>query len=329
MRNPPVSPPLVAVAHGSRDPRAAAVVTELIDRVRAARPGLDARAAYLDHTAPSVADVLGTHAARGDRPVVLPLLLTAAYHSKIDLPGVLDRVHAGHPGFAYRYGDPLGPHPALLTALERRLADAGIVRPDPDTAVVLTAAGSSDPAANATVEGLAAHWAADARQRGPGWHSVVPAYASAAAPDTGRAVAGRRAAGARRTVVACYFLAPGLFADRVRDAAHTAGAHAVSPVLGACPELVDVVLARYDAARRLGERCASVEGGGVDRAGERVGQLDLLPERNLDVPPVHTTRRLGEQRHEPFTTIDEQIGGHISDRVTPELLHPIGLRIMR
>src|SRR5258707_12877427 len=56
-------PPLVAVAHGTADPRAAAALTDLmaVVRARARRAGLEGlqvRAAYLGHALPSVADVL-------------------------------------------------------------------------------------------------------------------------------------------------------------------------------------------------------------------------------------------------------------------------------
>lgn len=255
MRNPPVTmpaptpPPLVAVAHGSRDPRAAQVVTELLDRVRALRPDLPVHGAFLDHMAPSPAQVLDRLAGDGaTSAVVLPLLLTPAYHSKIDLPGVLRRVRTDRPELSVRYGDTLGPHPALLDVLRTRLAEAGVPEPDPSTAVVLTSAGSSDSTANATIIGIAARWAADARTDGPGWHSVVPAYASAAAPDPATAVADRFAAGARRVVVASYFLAPGYFADQVAEAAYDAGAEAVTPVLGADEALAELILSRYDAA---------------------------------------------------------------------------------
>lgn len=250
MRNPPVTPPpLVAVAHGSRDPRAAQVVTELLDRVRRLRPDLPVHGSFLDHMAPSPAQVLDRLADDdAGTAVVLPLLLTAAYHSKIDLPGVLRRVRAERPELSVRYGDTLGPHPALLTVLRDRLAEAGVTDPDPETAVVLTSAGSSDTTANATIIGMAARWAADARTNGPGWHSVVPAYASAASPDPATAVAGRYAAGARRVVVASYFLAPGFFADQVAEAAYGAGATAVSPVLGPADALAGLILDRYDAS---------------------------------------------------------------------------------
>src|ERR1700722_14368144 len=88
-------PPLVAVAHGSKDPRAAATVSELLDVVaaRAADESgdrVDGRAAFLDHCAPSLPQVLS--ALDGDRIrscIVVPLLLTAAYHSKSDIPAQL------------------------------------------------------------------------------------------------------------------------------------------------------------------------------------------------------------------------------------------------
>ena len=57
------------------------------------------------------------------RFVVCGLLLTAAYHSKADIPGVLREVHSAQPRLAVSYGQPLGPHPLLLRALEGRLAE--------------------------------------------------------------------------------------------------------------------------------------------------------------------------------------------------------------
>lgn len=253
-------PPLVAVAHGSRDPRAAETVERLISRVRAhaaARGlgGLPVRTAYLGHAAPSAVQVLGSLPA--GPVVVLPLLLTAAYHSRTDLPAVLRAAaarRAGRPGAGLEisYGGPLGPHPLLIAALERRLAEAGVPA-DPGTSVVLAAAGSSDPGARATIARLAARWqaAGDEGERGAGevgWRDVVPSYASAASPAPAEAVAALRAAGARRVVVASYLLAPGRFADRIRGQAAAAGAVAVSGVLGDAPELADVVLTRYAAA---------------------------------------------------------------------------------
>lgn len=249
MRHPRLIP-LVAVAHGSRDPRAAATVTGLLAAVtaRASRrglPALDVRAAFLDHCAPSLPQVLGS--VDNGPAAVVPLLLTAAYHSKADIPAQLAAAAAATPGLEVASAGTLGPHPLLTAALERRLRDAGVAVDDAGvratTSVVLAAAGSSDPAANATIAALAARWAFER-----GWRAVVPAYASAAGPRPAEAVLALRDGGAARVVVATYLLAPGYFADKIRTAALGAGAAAVSGVLGAAPEVADVVLDRYLAA---------------------------------------------------------------------------------
>ena len=257
-----MAPPLVAVAHGSRDPRAAATVGALLDLVcrRAAGagfPGLDVRAAYLGHAAPTLGQALG---ALDGEAVVLPLLLTAAYHSKTDIPKALHEARSTQPRLDISYGRPLGPHPLLLRALDRRLAEAlqdagaqtagqdagredtsaGEAVPAGETAVVMAAAGSSDPAANAVISDLAARW-----QSARGWRAVVPAYASAASPTPPQAVAAARRAGARRVLVASYLLSPGIFADQIRGDCLAAGATVVSAVLGAAAEVADVVLGRY------------------------------------------------------------------------------------
>jgi sirohydrochlorin ferrochelatase len=219
---------------------------------RAGLHGLPVQAAFLGHALPSVRDVL--EALCEERPpgpararravVVLPLLLTAAYHSDTDLPAMLREAASRFPRLRIGYGDPLGPHPSLLAALQRRLAEAGTGTaadaPVGDTAVVLAAAGSSRPAAKAAVAQVAAAW-----QSAQGWRAVIPAFASAASPTPAEAVTRLRLAGAQRVVVASYLLAPGHFADRVREASLAAGADAVSAALGAAPEVADVILERY------------------------------------------------------------------------------------
>jgi sirohydrochlorin ferrochelatase len=248
-----VGVPLIAVAHGSRDPRAAATVASLLSLVRtraAARglAGLDVRGAFLDHAAPSLRQVVSGVAESHDECVVVPLLLTAAYHSKTDIPAQVMSISAGLFGLDVHYAGTLGPHPLLLAALERRLAEAGVALSPArrsSTSVVLAAAGSSDPAANATIAALAARW-----QAAGGWRAVVPAYASAAGPRPDEAVRALRAADPDGQVaVATYLLAPGHFADKVRDGALRAGASGVCAPLGASWEVADVILDRYESGR--------------------------------------------------------------------------------
>jgi sirohydrochlorin ferrochelatase len=224
---------LLLVAHGSRDPRAAVVAQEVAAAVGLRVPDLAAEAAFLELAEPDPPSALDELALRQVRTVtVLPFLLSHAYHSKIDLPGVAAAARTR--GLRVRTGAVLGPHGLLLDAVERRLVDTDTAY----DALVLAAAGSTDPDANASVEGVAA--ALSERLRVP----VVAGYASAAKPTVSEAVRQSYASGAKLVAVATYLLAPGFFADSVRDSALSAGAVAVSEPLGPAPEIVQLVIER-------------------------------------------------------------------------------------
>ncbi|MFE7634688.1 sirohydrochlorin chelatase [Kitasatospora sp. NPDC057518] len=236
-------PALLLIAHGSRDPRHAATVAALVEEVRAQRPGTEVATAYLDHCAPRIPKVVGRLA----DAVAVPLLLNRAFHAKHDIPAALRAV-----GDRLPVADVLGPSPLLLAALDRRLAEAGLAVGSPAararTGVVLAAAGSSDPAADAATRAVAAEW-----RRTRGWAAVEVAYASAAGPRVPDALAALRTAGAERTAVAPYLLAPGLLPDRIAAAAEDAGADLVADVLGPSPELAALLLHRYDQARHAAD----------------------------------------------------------------------------
>ncbi|MEU8466241.1 sirohydrochlorin chelatase [Streptomyces sp. NPDC029003] len=234
---------LLLVAHGSRDPRHARTVRALTRGIRSTRPGLRVRTAFLDFDAPCVPEELERAARDGIRSVVVqPLLLTRAFHAKTDLPGVLRQAP---PALAVYQAPVLGPDPLLTAALERRLYGAGLAPGErAGTGVVLAAAGSGDPEAAETLAALARHW-----QHTAGWYAVRPAAASGG-PRTEDVVRALRAEGARRVAVAPYVLAPGRLPDRIAAGARAAGADVLAPVLGAAPELVRLVLRRYDRAAR-------------------------------------------------------------------------------
>jgi sirohydrochlorin ferrochelatase len=221
-------PALVAVAHGTRDERGTAAVRALLDQVRTMRPELPVIESYVEITPPSLAAVL----TRLDRTaVVVPLLLGAGYHAKIDVPRAIAKTSAQAVAAAA-----LGPHSLLVDALLDRLSEAGWQ--DGDT-LVLAAAGSSDPAgrsdARLTAQVLA--------ERVGAW--VTTAYLSAARPTLAEAVEAIRRTSTpdRRIAVAPYLLAPGYFYDQVTEVA----ADVVAAPLGAHPAVAQLVLHRYDA----------------------------------------------------------------------------------
>ncbi|SEG81538.1 Sirohydrochlorin ferrochelatase [Thermomonospora echinospora] len=128
------------------------------------------------------------------------------------------------------------PRPARPGIAGASLAGMGLAGVD---AVVLGAAGSSDPAGVADVR--AAARLLTRRLRRPVRHGFV----AAGEPGLAEAVARLREHGAERVAVAAYLLAPGFFHDRMSGA----GADLVSPPLGAHDAVARLVLRRFDEAR--------------------------------------------------------------------------------
>ncbi|MEX5718126.1 sirohydrochlorin chelatase [Geodermatophilus maliterrae] len=226
------APVLVACAHGTRNPTGRRLVGELALAARRLRPGLVTTAAFVDVQPPTVVDVVAGLAADRHPAVVVPLLLSGGYHVHVDIAGA---VAAHSSAVAAR---PLGPDPRLAAVLSDRLVEAGADPADPLTAVVLAAAGSSDPRSVADVEDTAdllrRSWA------GP----VTTGYGSAARPPVADAVTAARRGGAERVVVASYLLAPGHFHGKLAEA----GADVVTAPLLPDERIAAVLLDRYDAA---------------------------------------------------------------------------------
>jgi sirohydrochlorin ferrochelatase len=229
---------LVCCSHGTSDPEGRRVVTALVDAVRAARPDVDVREAFVDVQQPEVADVVAAAVDEGaSRVVVVPLLLSGGYHVHVDIAKAVEL----HP---VAFATPaLGPDPRLVELLVDRLAEAG---GRPDDAVVVAAAGSSDTRASEDVRAVADALA----RRWPG--PVTVGFGSSAEPAVGDAVAQARESGAR-VLVASYLLAPGHFwsvlsrsgADSVTAPLCFVGADGAPRIDS---RLVDLVLDRYDAA---------------------------------------------------------------------------------
>jgi len=235
------APALVALAHGSRDPRSAATIRALAGLVADMRPDLRVEPAFLELASPSHVEVIDRLASEGvEEIVVVPLLLTRAYHAQVDVPAVVEAAVRRNPGLRVRASDVLGVQPTFIDVLDKRLrtalADARVRELD---GLVLAAAGSSDTLANAAVARAARAWGA--RHHLP----TIAAFASAAPPATGEAVRALRADGRRHIAMGSLFLAPGFLPDRAAELALEAGAVAVAAPLGVDEELVRTMLARY------------------------------------------------------------------------------------
>ena len=234
------APALIALAHGSRDPRHKATITQVVDQARALRPDLRIESAFLDLAKPDFDSAVRRLAKAGfEEIVVVPLLLNDAYHARVDVPAAIEAASVAH-GVGIRASKILGLETAFLEVLDTRLREAlKSARVRELDALVLAAAGSSDHLANAAVARLARVWGT--RHHLP----VTAAYASAAPPAAGEAVRAFRREGRRHVAVGSLFLAPGYLCDRAGELALEAGAVAVSAPLGADEIIARTILARY------------------------------------------------------------------------------------
>lgn len=250
----PAGPSLLIIGHGTRDATGVAQFRQLIDLVRDQSagwvPAVDG--GFIELSEPPVSEVVPRLAGVGPAELVaVPLVLSAAGHGKGDIPAALAREQVRHPGLRYRYGRPLGPHPALLDVLETRIDAALAGAPRAGTHVVLVGRGSTDPDGNAEVAKVARLlW------EGRGYADVGLSFVSLAEPSVPAALERARRLGAERIVVAPYFLFAGVLPDRVMA---QAGAFAkqhpgidvrVAGLIGACDELAGLVLERYAEALR-------------------------------------------------------------------------------
>lgn len=222
---------LVLAAHGSADPRSSANARAVANQIRFMRPSLSVRVAFCELNTPRLADVLRPGA------VVTPLLLADAYHARIDIPRQIADSAA-----TVRQADVLGEDDRLVSVLHERLAELGVSTLDSKLGVLVVAIGSTHTAANARTARVA-----NMLRAGTRWASATTAFATGSGPSVAEAAEELRRRGARRVVIAPWFLAPGRLTDRVASCAEAEGIPMAAP-LGAHRLVVETVLDRFDEA---------------------------------------------------------------------------------
>jgi sirohydrochlorin cobaltochelatase len=242
-----LNPALLLAGHGTRDPEGAAAFTAFTARVaRLHTNEMPVAGGFIELSEPPLKDAVTRLVSGGHRDLVaVPLMLSAAGHSKGDIPAALARETARHPGVGIRYGRPLGPHPVLVDLMAARIAAVTAGMPEPP-ALLLAGRGTTDPDGNADVVKVARLlW------EGRDYEFTETAFVSLARPSVPEGLERCRRLGARHIVVARYFLFPGVLPDRVAEqAAGFAAAHPgldvrTTDVLGDCDEVAGLVAERY------------------------------------------------------------------------------------
>jgi sirohydrochlorin ferrochelatase len=234
-----VTPEIVLLAHGSPDRRHRAGVEVLAEHVRERAPGRVVRTAYLDHHAPTPLEVA---ALLTGPAVVVPVLVTPAYHAAVDIPEAVAEMEA-RSGLPVDSAPPLGPHALLLDAVEELLAESGIA-PHPRTSVILYAAGSSDSAAVATI--------GETLREAPrlGWGPWVVAALDGGA--TVEQVLRSLPDEVERTVAVSFMVAEGVLRDRMAQRCGQARVTMVPGALSRTEAMARLVLERADSLEPAG-----------------------------------------------------------------------------
>jgi sirohydrochlorin cobaltochelatase len=236
--------PLLIVGHGTVDEAGVREFRSFVERVRTRMAPVDVAGGFIELAAPAVTEAWQELAARGHRSfAAVPLVLVAAGHAKGDIPAALEREVRRDPGSSYVFGRPLGPHPVLLSLLAERIGKVVPEQDWADTAVVLVGRGSTDPDANAEVCKVAR-----LLQETRGFEFVETAFVSLAWPSVSDGLERAVRLGARRIVVAPYFLFDGVLPQRVVEQALAFGSPVdvlVADHLGDCDPLADLVAERY------------------------------------------------------------------------------------
>lgn len=219
-------PQPILVAHGTRSVAGVSTVGRIAELV-GERVGTT-RVAFVDVLGPSPSELL---AQTPGPAIIVPAFLAAGYHVRRDIPEHIEA--SGHQ--LVTSCDNMGPDPMLAVLMLERLRAAGWRNGD---AVVMAAAGSSDPLALADVETAA-------RQLGELIDDDVPVgYVATATPRVPDVVSATRRSRRRRVFIAAYLLAPGLFHSRLSEY----GADGVAAPIGADTRVADLIVARLTSA---------------------------------------------------------------------------------
>lgn len=204
---------VVLLGHGSRDPEGSAEFLAVARAVRAALPGVNVEAGVLEFAgpvAPSIPDAFARCLARGARRVLaLPVLLHFGGHATADMPEQVAEAAKRYPRAEIRLARPLSGHGALLDLVAARCTATPLGN-DPAATVLLVGRGTTSARANADLYASARLF-----QEHGDYAAAEVCFVSLASPCVPAGLRRCVALGARRIIVAPYFVNTGLLVRRI------------------------------------------------------------------------------------------------------------------
>jgi sirohydrochlorin cobaltochelatase len=205
---------ILLVGHGSRNPAGNREIESFTDQWRQRHTDLNIELCFIEFAEVLLDDGLD-HAARDTtRIIVVPLILNAADHVKLEIPQHIAKAQGNHPGKAFIYAPHLGACDPILAILKRRLKQTmgNLDMPDPKTTgVIVLGRGSSDRVANGEVAKMA-RWLYEESE-----HELVEiAFTGITLPRLEQAVQRQVRLGMTQIIVLPYYLFTGTLIERIQ-----------------------------------------------------------------------------------------------------------------
>jgi len=149
---------LLLAGHGSRNAEGNQEIEKFADQWRERHPDWRIEVCFIEHADVLLGDGLDRAAQGAWRVVLVPFILNAAGHVKMELPAALAAARDRHPGVEFVVTRHLGMGREILTVLQGQLDRLmkALAVPDPQTTgVILLGRGSSDAGANGELARMA------------------------------------------------------------------------------------------------------------------------------------------------------------------------------
>ena len=204
---------VLVVAHGSREATGNVETAEFVARWRQMRPQWHIELCFIEHAEILLDEGLDRAAEGAREVVVVPLILNAAGHVKMELPEAIERARARHPQVRFVARRHLGMGAELFSLIQQRLQEAlgELDVPDPaTTGVILLGRGSSDPGGNAELAKMA-RWVFEAND-----HELVDlAFTGITWPRLETVVARQVKLGMMQIAIVPVYLFTGVLIERI------------------------------------------------------------------------------------------------------------------
>lgn len=209
-----MSETILLIGHGSRNTNGNREIEQFADQWRARQPQWRIEVCFIEFAEVLLDEGMNRAASNAARVIVVPLILNAASHVKVEIPFHIEEARQRHPQTEFLYVAHLGANERVLQILKRNLrkAMAALDMPDPKTTgVTVLGRGSSDRGANGEIAKLA-RWLFE-----EGEHELVDiAFTGITYPRLETVVQRQVKLGMTQIAVLPYYLFTGVLIERIR-----------------------------------------------------------------------------------------------------------------